>query len=47
MLDAKSLEPFKIHTNLNVLEMLIKVVTKKKQVFFQDGVGMETLPYVR
>lgn len=45
-LDEKSLELTKIDIDKNISDMLTKVVTKEKHVFYQDGVGMEALSYV-
>ena len=45
VLDAKELELVKIHTDKNVSDMLTKVVTKEKHVFYCDEVGMKALSY--
>lgn len=46
VLDVQSLELAKIHTDKNVSDMVTKVVTKDKHVFYCDGVGKDALSYV-
>lgn len=43
VLNVKSLELAKIHTDKNISDMLTKVVKMEKHVFCRDGMGMEAL----